>query len=263
VPFWDPHAGCYRLFSRYFDQERGGVRAIQSCTSEDFVHWTPPVPHEYAEGVPPEQLYTNATTTVPGAEHILVSFPMRFVPDRTKDTEGMDYPSGGVSDGVFMSSRDGVHWDRTFMEAWVRPGCDPRNWTHRNQTPAVGIIETPHDEWSMYVAEHYGWDDHRLRRVTLRPHGFASISAGYAGGEVLTRPLVLTGGELRLNYSTSAIGSIAVTVQDETGVILAQSGPVFGDELDAPVLDVSALAGSPVRLRLELKDADVFAFRAV
>jgi len=41
VPMWDPHTGCYRLVSRYF--ERGGgarVRAIQSCTSEDFLHWS-------------------------------------------------------------------------------------------------------------------------------------------------------------------------------------------------------------------------------
>jgi hypothetical protein len=38
VPMWDSHTSCYRLFSRYFS--RGGfegVRAIQSCTSEDFI----------------------------------------------------------------------------------------------------------------------------------------------------------------------------------------------------------------------------------
>ena len=46
-----------------------------------------------------------------------------------------------VGDSVFMSSRDGVQWDRRFRQAWLRPGRDPRNWTHRNQTTAVGIIE--------------------------------------------------------------------------------------------------------------------------
>ena len=125
VPLWDPHVGRYRLFSRYFETEGGRVRAIQSCTSEDFVHWTAPQPHQYADGVPLEHFYTNATTPCPGAEHILLSFPMRFLPERELDTAGMPYPGNGLSDAVFMSSRDGVHWDRTFMEAWLRPRQGP------------------------------------------------------------------------------------------------------------------------------------------
>ena len=99
VPMWDDYVGCYRIFSRYFEEtgdDGVGVRAIQSCTSDDFIHWTPPEHHVYDEGVPYEHFYTNATTPSPGAEHILLSFPMRFVPERTKDTEGMDYPGGGI-----------------------------------------------------------------------------------------------------------------------------------------------------------------------
>ena len=38
----------------------------------------------------------------------------------------------GVSDNVIMSSRDGRHWDRPFLESWVKPGLDQRNWTQRN-----------------------------------------------------------------------------------------------------------------------------------
>ena len=116
------------------------IRAIQSCKSDDFIHWTQPEPHVYNDGVPIEHFYTNATMPCPGAEHILLSFPMRFVPERTKDTEGMSYPGGGVSDAVFMTSRDGVHWDRTFMDAWLRPGLEQRNWTHRSQTPGGGTV---------------------------------------------------------------------------------------------------------------------------
>ena len=37
LSFWDERTQNYRCFSRYFD---GGVRAIQSCTSTDFIHWT-------------------------------------------------------------------------------------------------------------------------------------------------------------------------------------------------------------------------------
>jgi hypothetical protein len=196
---------------------------------------------------------------------------MRFVPERTKDIAEMDYPGEGVSDAVFMSSRDGVHWDRTFLEAWLRPGPDPRNWTHRNQTPAAGLVETAPDEWSLYVCEHYGWATNRLRRVTVRPHGLASVRAGYRGGELLTKPLTFSGATLRLNYATSAVGSVAVEIQDAggkpvEGFTLEDMTPLFGDELDAPVVwrgtgGLARLAGRPVRFRFVLRDADLFALR--
>jgi hypothetical protein len=271
VALWDPHIKRYRLFSRYFDTERDRVRAIQSCTSEDFIHWTEPQPHVYGEGIPLEHFYTNATMPCPGAEHILLSFPMRFLPERQLDIAAMDYPGQGLSDAVFMSSRDGVHWDRTFMEAWIRPGTDQRNWSHRSCTPAPGLIQT-NDEWSMYISENYGWSTNRLRRITIRPHGFASVRAGYRSGELITRPLLLEGSTLRLNYATSAAGALRVEVQEQSGQPVAgyaldDMEPVYGDQLDACVAwknggDLSSLQGRPVRLRFVLQDADLFALRA-
>ena len=127
---WDEGRGEYRLYARYFG---GGVRAIESATSKDFVSWSAPRHNEYGDGIPLEHFYTNAVVPCPGAPHILLSFPKRFVPDRTR-LEG--YKEPGVSDGVFMTSRDGVVWDRTFREAWLRPGPDPRNWTQRSNMPA-------------------------------------------------------------------------------------------------------------------------------
>ncbi len=273
VPMWDKYAGCYRIFSRYFELDENGerIRAIQSCTSDDFIHWTTPEPHVYGEGIPFEHFYTNATMPCPGAEHILLSLPMRFVPERTKDTEGMDYPGGGVSDAIFMTSRDAVHWDRTFMEAWLRPGLERKNWTHRNQTPAVGLFQTAPDEWSMYVAEHYGWSTNGIRRVVVRPHGFASVRAGYHGGELVTKRLTFTGSKLFLNYATSAVGAVSVEVQDTEGRPLdgfaaTDMDPLFGDDLDKPVAwkgggDLSHLSGVPIRLRFVLSDADLFSIR--
>ncbi len=277
VPMWDAVIGKYRLFSRFFEPGRG--RAIQSCTSDDFIHWTDPVPHRYPEDAPVEEFYTNATVAVPGAEHILLSFPMRYVRDRTtpvEDIRDMDYPGtgaagmAGMTDAVMMSSRDGVHWQRPFPEAWLRAGLDERNWTHRNNCPAIGILPLCETEWSMYVSEHYGWPDNRLRRLSLRPWGFASVSAGYAGGEVLTRPLTFTGGRLRINFSTSAVGSVRIELQDAedarpiAGFALDDFAPLYGDRLDHVATwngaaDLSALAGRPIRLRFALKDADVFA----
>ncbi len=261
--FWDETAQLYRCYSRYFGN---GVRAIQSCTSQDFLHWTVPQPNAYAAGIPTEHFYTNATRPCPGAPQLLLSFPKRFVPERNKYP---DYKEPGVSDAVFMSSRDGVHWDRTFLEAWLRPGRDDRNWTQRSNMPATGIVQLSPDELSLYVSEHYQWPDNRLRRVTVRSQGFASVHADRAGGEFTTRPITFTGSHLLLNYATSAVGSVQVEFQDQDGkpipgYTLADMNPLFGDELNAAAAwkagsDLSPLIGKTVRLHFVLQDADLYA----
>jgi photosystem II stability/assembly factor-like uncharacterized protein len=270
LAFWDSTAKCYRAYSRYFEKSaEGGVRAIQGTQSSDFLNWSDPRPNRYAAGVPLEHFYTNATAPCPGAPHHLLSFPKRFVPQRTK-VAAMKEP--GVSDAMFMSSRDGENWDRTFREAWLRPGRDERNWTQRSNMPAWGIVQTGPDEFSMYVSEHYDWPDNRLRRVTIRRHGFASIHAGADGGEFVTRPIKFAGDRLVLNYATSAAGSIRVEVQDQDGkpmpgFALDDMPELYGDELDAVVQwksgsDLSKLVGKPVRFRFVMRDADLFALQS-
>ena len=269
LAFWDTQAKCYRAYSRYFD--RGGYtgyRAIQHSRSNDFLHWEEPQPNHYAAGVPMAHFYTNATFPCPGAPHHYLAFPMRFVPERKKDAQ-MKEP--GVSDAVFMSSHDGQNWDRTHLESWLRPGTDQHNWTHRSNMPAWGIVQTEPEEFSMYVSEHYGWPDNRLRRITVRRHGFSSAHAGARGGEFTTQPLIFSGDKLVLNYATSAAGSIAVEVQDEIGkplpgYTIADMKPLYGDELDAAISwnskkGVSGVAGKPVRLHFVMSDADIFCLR--
>ncbi len=279
--FWDEIAGCYRCYTRSWhnpvtgrvsqgwDHGGGpGVRAIQQATSPDFLHWSPPEQLQYADGDPWVQLYTNAILPCPGAEHLYLGFPNRYVPERTVDpAHGYE----GVNDALFMSSRDGVHWQRR-LEAWVRPGLDPLNWTERNNYPVWGIAESSPTEWSMYITEHYRHPGAptRLRRLALRPWGFMSLHADYQGGEVLTKPLTFAGEELRLNASTSAAGGLRVELQDEQGLGLAgfradDMLPWYGDELDAPIRwtggSLAPFAGRPVRLRFELRDADLYGMR--
>lgn len=265
LAFWDPARNRYTCYSRIFENK---VRAVQSLHSADFVAWSSPVANRYDSGVPREHFYTSATLPCPEAEHLLVAFPMRFVTDRKKVSE---HKMPGVSDAVFMSSRDGVTWDRTFLEAWVRPGPDQKNWTDRNNMPAWGIVESAPGEWSMYISEHYRWTDCRIRRLVLPRHRIAAMQAGARGGEFTTRPLVVSGGRLVLNYATSAAGSVQVEIQDTAGRPLPGFGAVdapvlYGDELDATVrwkqgVDLSALRGRTVQLRVLLKDADLFALR--
>ncbi len=255
LAFYDSTRSRYVCFSRIFSNK---VRAVQSSTSKDFLTWTPGVPHQYAEGVPFEHFYTSATVPCPTAPHLFLSFPKRFVPTRKKiqDAEGP-----GVSDAVFMSSRDGVHWDRPFLEAWVRPGPDPLNWTERNNMTANGIVISSPTEWSLYISEHYRHPSHRIRRLTVRKQGFASVRAKGKTGELITKPIRVTGTKLLLNYSTSAAGWMKVHALDEKGSAVVSSDELFGDEFETPVLDLTKLKGKSVQLRFELKDADLYALK--
>ena len=82
---------------------------------------------------------------------------------------------------------------------------------------------------------------------------------------------MVEGSELEINYSTSAVGSVQVEIQDDQGrpqegFALADSPERYGDRISDRVTwmggpDVSAFAGRPVRLRFVLKDADVYAFK--
>jgi hypothetical protein len=281
ICFFDPAIGQYRCCSRYFaipgtDRQindfagiSAGVRAIQSNTSSDMLSWSKPIPNSYEEGVPLEHFYTNATIPCPGAEHLYLSFPMRFMPERHAVSE---HPTVGVSDAVFMTSRDGVHFFRPFLDSWIRPDLDRRKWNQRNYITAWGILETADDEFSFYVCEHYGWEDAYIRRYVIPRHRFASVYGPPEGGVVITEPLIFSGRNLYLNYATAASGSIRVGIAaDDTGwpakgFSTEDCDSIYGNELKRNVTwkgngDLSKFIGKPVRLKFELKAADLFALQ--
>lgn len=192
---------------------------------------------------------------------------MRFVPHRHKVK---DHSKPGVSDNVIFSGRDGKHWFRPFLESWLKPGLDQKNWTQRSLIVAQGILKTG-DEFSLFVNEHYYHDTARIRRVTVPLFRFASVYADRFGGTFLTKPFVLEGSRLVLNYATSAPGLVKVGLQDEEkrffeGFSCSDCDEIYGDELEKTVTwngseDIGKLKGKVVRLFFELADADVYAFQ--
>lgn len=263
LAFWDTQRGEYVCYYRGY---RNSLREIKRATSKDFVHWTAGEWVTYT-GAPPEQLYTNAITPYFRAPHIYVGFPKRFVPDR-KAIES--HKEMGVSDGVFMSSRDGLVFHR-WPEAFMRPGLDPLNWTDRNVMAAWGILELKPGEVSIYYSQHYRHPSAHMVRATIRTDGFVSINADSSGGEFVTKPLVFEGKELVINYSTSAPGEVVIELQDAAGMpspgfTMDDCPPIYGDEIERVVKwksgsDASSLAGRPIRLRVKMKDADIYSIR--
>ena len=270
VAFWDSRLEKYVC---YYRDGRDGKRAVKRTVSSDFLNWTSGEWVEYP-GKPLEQFYTNAILPYPRSENLYIGFPMRFVPERKEvgeDAKQVD----ALSDAVVMSSHDGINFDRTFMEAWLRPGLDPANWGegHGNNTPAWGMLQTSAEEYSVYWTENYGRMP-QIRRGTVRLDGFASLNAGYSGGELVTVPVTFTGRRLILNYSTSAVGSIRVEIRRPDGrpvpgLTFQDCQDIYGDEIRRTVIwggsksKPAALAGQPVQLVFRLKDADLYSFRFV
>jgi hypothetical protein len=272
VAFWDTVRGEYLCYLRDGRPTPDGrrVRSVLRATSKDFLHWTEPVWLAFGD-TPLEQFYVNTIAPYFREPTIYLGFPMRFVPER-KSVGAEARKVDGVSDAVLISSHDGLNFDRTFMEAFIRPGLDPRNWgnAHGNNTPAWGLLQTSPTELSLYWAEHYG-DIPQLRRGVLRVDGFASVHANYVGGSFITHPFRFKGRTLHLNYATSAVGSIRVEIQNSAGQVLPgyaleDCGVIYGDEIERPVAwksgqGTGALAGQSIRLRFVMKDADLYAFR--
>jgi len=278
VSFWSSTENCYVL---YFRRGLEGVRAIARTTSPDFVHWSEPEMMTYSDtnrAVPSQHLYTNQTHPYFRAPHIYLSTAARFMPGRKVITEEQAkeigvHPKyfGDTSDAVLMTSRGGTRYDRTFLEGFVRPGIGLENWVSRTNYPALNIVQTGPDEMSLYVNQNYGQPTSHLRRYSLRLDGLASVQAGDAGGELVTKPVVFQGSKLLLNFATSAAGAVRVEIQDADGkpvpgFALDDATEIIGNEIERAAAwksgaDVSALAGKPVRLRFALRDADLFALR--
>ena len=280
LAFWDTTRNRYVDFHRGFTE---GVRAIMTCTSTNFINWTEPVWLEYS-GIPleavhevtaerSEHLYTNQITPYYRAPHIFMGFPKRFMPSRRV----LEHRYNGVSDAVFMTSRDGLNFKR-WGEALIRPGFQKERWGNRNNMIAWGILETKSDipgtpnELSIYSMEgYYQGESCQMRRFTLRIDGFVSVQAPLNGGEVVTKPLLFAGKELVINFSTSAAGSVRVEIQNAKGeaiegFTLDDSAEIYGDEIEKLVTwkngsDLSRLAGKPIRLRFVMKDADLYSMQ--
>jgi len=275
VAFWSESEGLYVCYFRVF---KAGVRWISRCTSEDFLHWSAPL--ELSPGPQPRQhLYTNQTFPYPRAPHIYLGTPTRFMPGRRALTKEQIRQLGtpkdwnyanDCADILLTSTRGGSGLNR-IMEAFIRPGSDPKNWTSRANYTAHGILQLAPDELSLYVSHNLGYPTAHVRRYTLRLDGFVSVQAPFSGGELITKLLTFSGSTLTVNYATSAAGSLQVEIQDPEGqpipgYSLADCPEVIGDQIERVISwkgtsNLKPLAGRPVRLRFVLRDADLYSLR--
>ena len=243
---------------------------------------------------PEEHLYINNVAPYDRAPHILVGTPQRYIergwsasmkalPDLEKrELRASSHQRFGtaLTETLIMASRDGVKFKR-WNEGFIRPGIQrDDSWYYAHQTVAWKMLETKADragapnELSFYASSAY-WHGKggKMSRYTLRLDGFVSASAPMQGGELLTRVLKFEGSKLKVNFATSAAGTLKVEIQDAKGrpipgYSLPEADETFGNEIDRTVswngsTDVSRISGQAVRLRFTLQDADLYAFQFV
>lgn len=276
-------------------------RDVRTAMSSDGVTWQKSRMLEYDPGRrgsadtdgKAHQYYTNGIGPYYRAPHLLMGFPMRYIDrgwtastdqlpaprDRKRASKQLHRLGTALTDTLFMVSRNGVQF-HVWPEAFVRPGIQRRgNWFYGDAGIALGFAKTKSsfhegapNELSFYVKENGRIEEPgQLRRYTLRLDGFASLNASLKGGIALSKPLVFEGERLEVNFSTSAGGSLRAEIQDADGkpvpgFALDDCHLQYGDQIDRVVswksgADVSQLAGKPVRVRFELKDADLYSFQ--
>lgn len=248
VSFWSETEQCYVCYFRHFLDNK--LRSVCRTTSPDYQNWSEPVPMK--PNFPGEHIYTTLTHPYFRAPHIYIATPTRFFPERGESTDIM-----------FMTARGNSPFDRTFKEAFIRPGSDPGRWGNRSNYAALNIVPTGPEEMSIYLTP--------FRRMTLRTDGFASVHSGSSESQFLTKPLIFRGNRLNLNYSTSAGGRIRVEIQDLEGkpfpgLSVSDCKPLIGDKISQTVdwTDASGLhklSGTPVRLRFIMQESDLFSMQ--
>ena len=241
--------------------------------------------------------YLSAAIKYPWADNAYYMFPTayyHYIPKTLAEFKDEVPTNAGPLHTQFAASTDGIKWQRYQRQPFLGLGMKGEfDWASvrmfYGMVPAVNGREI----YMYYRASDWlhGWDrDERnkqlltkaglgasqniavISRVVLRMDGFVSVRGAYTGGEFTTPLLKFSGRKLLLNVNTSATGIVRVELLDINGIPLEGYRMEDCDrihtanEINREVSwggrsDVSIFAGKPVRLRFEIRDADIYAFQ--
>ena len=256
---WDPKIQKYVVFGRF----GAGGRKTARAESPDAINFSQPERVFECDAVDEEgtQIYGMPINIYEG-----IYLGMIWI-----YREGVD----GTIDTSLAMSRDGINWQRVLDRQTFLTLGEPGSWENGMTRISQNFI-THNDQIYFYYGgvngPHTGRKFKQVERkhksmlglATLRRDGFVSLDAGEAEGRMLTKPLILGGGELHLNVDASQ-GYITVSITDDIGTPLENyaSSQIVGDQLDASVKfdqPLKALRGKEVRLRFQLRNASLYSY---
>jgi hypothetical protein len=233
---------------------------------------------------PDSDIYHPDVLPYTEAEDAYFMFPMTYQHFGEGETT---VRNDGLNDSQFAASRDGIHWMRYDRRPYLPRGVagDPDcGQTHTSEF---------HFRDGNHLYQYYGagpWTHGGFRRLDLeqrsdranwgrsfynvarqRLDGFVSADADYTGGWLTTPPIVFSGRELTLNVDVAAMGEARVEIQGADGRPLpgfsaGECDRVMVNDVAHTVSwngnrDVHGLAGRPVRLKVAMRAAKLFAFQ--
>ncbi len=272
---------------RAIEQDIYNYRDIRVAYSKDFKTWDIYGELNYQDGED-YQIYANQIMKYPRNEKLWVGFPTRNVERRSMkgSFEHLGGASGVINrqrnykkairsatvmtDCQFMVSHDTKNWVRS-KDAFYTAGPETAgNWCYGDGYIVPFLLETPgrfgriDNEYSLYFCENSRslTKPKELFRYALRLDGFMSLHANYYKAKVVTKPLIFTGNKMILNFATSVLGNIYVTITDKDGNSIT-SLEVFGNSVNREVVfedDLSKFSGKEVIITFDMQEADIYSF---
>lgn len=252
VALYNTLTGEYEIYYRVGLMPNGdGLRTVWRTSSKNFFEWEPG--EHIGPNLPDENLYTLIPNQYFRAPDYLLCFPSRY------QENGSSY-----TDILFMSKWRDQPLERLFKEAIIRPGGLEAAWGNRKNYISQGLFKINDREVAVY-------ENLNKRRFVWRIDGFTSLHAGENAGEMTTKPFIFQGSRLTFNGDTSAGGFIRFELQTADGQVIPEFAldkcqKFIGDKIDVTAEwegspDLSPYAGTPVRLRVSMLEADFYSFK--
>jgi hypothetical protein len=274
---WIDPPGMYVLFTRRVNTDR----RIVASTTTDFEHFSPlltalqpdardPVGTEFYDM--PARRYEDVYL---GLLHVQSTDP--FEKRRVK--------MAGRIETQLAHSYNGVHWCRPVREPFI----DIRDYglNGGGTMYAMEIMRTKDDKLLFFATASKGDHDAYLDMQAagtdttefftpllyeMRLDGFCSLKTRARDGLLETKTLMLQGDRMSLNVRTTAHTAVRVEMLDGETMepipeyTLEEAIPITGDHLFAEPrwkerCDLSGLVGKPVRVRVHMREAELFAIR--
>lgn len=189
------------------------------------------------------------------------------------------------------TSRDGIHWERTWDRKPLVPRGPEGSYDHGTVEPGTSPpIEIGEDMLIYYWASPYGQSEWAAEGgvavCRLRKDRFIGQTAGQQTGYLLTRQFVLEGTELRINCSALPIPYFKDSDGIRVAIIEAPDYKTKATEFDKKVhgfgledcdqivtddtahtvtwhgkSDLSALRGKAIYLRFQMKNSTLYSFQ--
>lgn len=283
--FWDPKRNKYVHYPRpghplapefYGNGDHRHIRAIGYAESDDCIHWTPTVcmltPDKDDRG---DYQYMEFTSVMDGEFYVGLN--------------SVYEPFEQTWDAVLMSSRDGFHWNWIDRKVPFIGRGEIGTYDAGFQTPSAPIL---HDGkiWIYYGtfsgAHSYnqtklGVGKMAIGLCTLPENRWMGLMAGPHHGTLVTRPFIFAGSKLVIDLDAGVPMELPriprrydecelrIAIEDQSGgriegytidqsPVITHGGP---QEITWNGADVAKLAGKPIRLRFEMRNACLYSFQ--